>query len=108
MKGSTVWAHSQMVALTGTSLVSQWLRLCAFSASTAGGEGLIPDLGTKIPHTLWPGSAGMFYLPLIRWIDWFLKEITSEYSLKRPTLKLKLQYFGHLMQMGKDPDAGKD
>jgi len=27
-----------------------------------------------------------------------LKEINPEYSLKGPTLKLKLQYFGHLMQ----------
>ena len=28
----------------------------------------------------------------------FLKEINSEYSLEGLTLKLKLQYFGHLMQ----------
>ena len=27
-----------------------------------------------------------------------LKEISLEYSLERPMLKLKLQYFGHLMQ----------
>ena len=27
-----------------------------------------------------------------------LKEINSEYSLEGMTLKLKLQYFGHLMQ----------
>ena len=27
-----------------------------------------------------------------------LKEISAEYSLKRLMLKLKLQYFGHLMQ----------
>ena len=27
-----------------------------------------------------------------------LKEISPEYSLEGPTLKLKLQYFGHLMQ----------
>ena len=47
-----------------------------------------------------------------------LKEINSEYSLEGLMLKLKLQYFGHLMQradslektqlIGKDPDAGKD
>ena len=41
-----------------------------------------------------------------------LKEINPEYSLEGPMLKLKLQYFGHLMQrtelLGKDPDAGKD
>ena len=40
-----------------------------------------------------------------------LKEINPEYSLEGLMLKLKLQYFGHLMQSrltGKEPDAGKD
>ena len=41
-----------------------------------------------------------------------LKEINLEYSLEGLMLKLKLQYFGHLMWRawftGKDPDAGKD
>ena len=40
-----------------------------------------------------------------------LREINSEYSLEGLMLKLKLQYFGHLIQRtdsGKDPDAGKD
>ena len=41
-----------------------------------------------------------------------LKEINPEYSLERLMLKLKLHYFGHLMQransLEKDPDAGKD
>ena len=40
-----------------------------------------------------------------------LKEITLEYSLEGLMLKLKLQYFGYLMQradIGKDSDAGKD
>ena len=41
-----------------------------------------------------------------------LKEISPEYSWEGLMLKLKLQYFGHLMQRtdssGKDPDAGKD
>ena len=40
-----------------------------------------------------------------------LKEIRPEYSLEGLMLKLKLQYFGHLMQsqlIGKDPDTGKD
>ena len=36
----------------------------------------------------------------------FLKGINPEYSLEGLMLKLKLQYFGHLI--GKDPDAGKD
>ena len=37
-----------------------------------------------------------------------LKEISPEYSLEGLILKLKLQYFGHLMEelpTGKDPDA---
>ena len=42
-----------------------------------------------------------------------LKEINPEYSLEGLMLKLKLQYFGHLMGkasllIGKDPDAGED
>ena len=40
-----------------------------------------------------------------------LKETNHKYSFERIILKLKLQYFGHLMQsqlIGKDPDAGKD
>ena len=40
-----------------------------------------------------------------------LKEISLEYSLEGLMLKLKLQYFGHLMRrtdIGKDADAGKD
>ena len=40
-----------------------------------------------------------------------LKEINPGISLERMMLKLKLQYFGHLMQRvdsGKDPDAGRD
>ena len=41
-----------------------------------------------------------------------LKEISPEFSLEGLMLKVKLQYFGHLMQitnsLGKDPDAGKD
>ena len=42
-----------------------------------------------------------------------LKEINSEYSLKGLMLKLKLQYFDHLMRRAnllgkKNPDAGKD
>ena len=40
------------------------------------------------------------------------KEINPEYSLEGLILKLKLQYFGHLMwraePLEKDPDAGKD
>ena len=40
-------------------------------------------------------------------------EISPEYSLEELMLKLKLQYFGHLMQkvifsLEKDPDVWKD
>ena len=35
-----------------------------------------------------------------------LKEISPEYSLEEMMLKVKLQYFGQLMQ--RDSDAGKD
>ena len=40
-----------------------------------------------------------------------LKEISPEYSLEGLMLKLKFQYYGHVMQrtdIGKDHDAGKD
>ena len=40
-----------------------------------------------------------------------LKEISREYSLEGPMLKLKLQYFGHLMQRAdsfEDSDGGRD
>ena len=40
------------------------------------------------------------------------KEINPDYSLEGLMLKLKLQYFGHLMgradSLEKNPDAGKD
>ena len=40
------------------------------------------------------------------------KEICPEYSLEALMLKLKFQYFGHLMQrvdsLEKTPDAGRD
>ena len=38
-----------------------------------------------------------------------LKEISPKYTLEGLTLKLKLQYFGHLMRLiGKDSDAGRN
>ena len=40
------------------------------------------------------------------------KETNAEYSMEGLLLKLKFQYFGHLIQradsLEKDPDAGKD
>ena len=55
-----------------------------------------------------------FWVPWIarRWNQSILEEISPEYSLERLMLKLKLQYFGHLLQrtdsLGKNPDAGVD
>ena len=46
-----------------------------------------------------------------RWNQSILKEINPEYSLERLMLKLKLQYFGHLMWRAdslEKTDAGKD
>ena len=43
--------------------------------------------------------------------QWILKELNPEYSLEGLILRLKLQYFGHLMWKAdnrKDPGAGKD
>ena len=55
----------------------------------------------------WPSSLVSTLLPIFRllrvpWTAWrsnqsILKEISSEYSLEGLMLKLKLQYFGHLM-----------
>ena len=44
---------SRIKTWRGTSLAVQWLRL---HPSTAGGMGLIPGLGTKIPHATRPGK----------------------------------------------------
>ena len=46
-----------------------------------------------------------------RYSQSILKETSPEFSLEGLMLKLKLQYFGHLMQrldIRRDPDAGKD
>ena len=52
-----------------------------------------------------------FENPLDSWKsnESILQEINPEYSLEGLMLKLKLQYFGHLMQRTDDsfPDAGK-
>ena len=45
-------------------------------------------------------------------IQSILKEMNPEYTLEGQMLKLKLEYFGHLMlradSLEKNPDAGKD
>ena len=43
-----LWDYLRVVI--GSSLAVQWLVL---HASTAGGTGLIPGQGTKIPHAMW-------------------------------------------------------
>ena len=44
------WFNIWKSICIGTSLAVQWLRL---HTSTAGGTGLIPGQGTKIPHAAW-------------------------------------------------------
>ena len=43
---------------------------------------------TKVDGNFWASTLNL----------WILKEISLEYSLEGPTVKLKLQYIGHLMQ----------
>ena len=51
----------------------------------------------RVPWTAWRSN------------QFILKEISPEYSLEGLMLKLKLQYFGHLMQRADSfPNAGKD
>ena len=61
-----------------------------------------------LSHNL-PGLKGK--LKVTRLSFNFLKEISPEYSLEGLTLKLKFQYFGHLMRradsMEKTPMLGK-
>ena len=77
-----------------TSLVAQWLRLHALNAR---GLGLIPGQGArshipdKIPHS----ATNTRHSHINKWI---LKQISPEYSLEGLMLKLKLQYFSHLMR----------
>ena len=47
---------------------------------------------------LWCGEDSRVLWTARRSIQLILKEINSEYSLEGLMLKLKLQYFGHLMQ----------
>ena len=77
--------------------MAQCLRL---RASTAGCTSSVPSQGIKILHfQLW------CWKRLLR-VPWtarrsnqsILKEISPEYSLEGLMLKLKLQYFGHLMR----------
>ena len=48
-----VWNCPKVKFCLGTSLAVQWLRL---QASTAGGMGSVPGLGTKIPHAVQSGQ----------------------------------------------------
>ena len=114
--------------------LSQW---CYLTFSSSAALFLLPSIFFSITvfsnelslHVGWPKywrfsfsiSPSIEYSGLISFsIDWFdtrsnqsiLKEISPEYSLEGLRLRLKLQYFGHLMQradsLGKNPDAGKD
>ena len=50
--------------ILGSSLAVQWLRL---RASTAGGAGLIPGQGTKIPHAVWHSQKKKFFFNFKKW-----------------------------------------
>ena len=86
-------------------------------------EGWLPSISQLLFMTLPFLNVGKLFLwcwrrllrvPWTARSNWsVLKEINPEYSLEGLTLKLKLQYSGHLMQtknwlLRKDPDAGKD
>ena len=65
------------------------------------------------------GAFELWYWRILLRVPWsarrsnqsILMKISPEYSWERLLLKLKLQYFGHLMQrtdsLEKDPDSGK-
>ena len=99
----------------GTSLVVQWLRI---QPANAGDTGLIPGQGTKIPHAHVPhywaqvpcspyAAAKISCATTETWCRQqinkyhFKKEAKEESTInihwKDWWLKLKLQYFGHLM-----------
>ena len=62
------------------------------------------------PLLLWSAHLLCFHVTESYSNQSILKEISSEYSLEGLMLKLKLQYYGHLIQITiwKEPDAGKD
>ena len=63
--------------------------------------------GEEIIYFLSTGQFGVLFFFFLRIPQSILKEISPEYSLVGLLLKLKLQYFVHLMQR-KDPDVRKD
>ena len=88
-------------------------QFCAWSLGTRRGrfcwrvQGLHRCPETKASHS--SNSTTIYWVPTM---CSQLKEISPEYSLEGLMLKLKLQYFCHLMQrtdsLEKKPDAGKD
>ena len=75
--------------------------VCGFTHFYSSAAILI-ELGDRKEKTMYGHSA----MTARRSNQSILKEISPGCSLEGLMLKLKLQYFGHLMQ--KDPDAGKD
>ena len=65
-------------------------------------------LQEALPFSLPSMDSSLFAFPFSKLI---LKEINPEYSLEGLMMKLKLQYFGHLIRKAdirKDPDGGKE
>ena len=54
------------MGISRTSLLVQWLGLLA---STTQGVGLIPGMGTKIPHAMWCGQKKKDALSAHLWLS---------------------------------------
>ena len=65
----------------------------------SGGQGLSERRTDAFKLWCWRRLLGVTWITR-RVNEFILKEISSEYSLQGLMLKLKLQYFGHLMQRG--------
>ena len=89
-------------AFTGTSLVVQWLR---FHSSTAGGTGLIPGPGTKIPHATWHGQKIIIIIfkkqAFIEWMDRWLHNLAPWVQPEWQTVLWKARRTGRQAQLAR-------
>ena len=113
-KESQIWRTNLWVLRREeTSLVAQTVKESSCSMEDLGlilgsgrspGEGMATHssiLAWRIPMDIgawWPTVHGVTENPLDRKSHSILQEINPEYSLEGLMLKLKLQYFDHLMQ----------
>ena len=97
--------HLQSFPASGSFLMSQFFES---GAQTIGVLASASALPVNIQGGFLLGLTSLISLPTMRLlrVPWtarrskqlILKEISPEYSLERPMLKLKLQNFGHLMR----------